>query len=285
MTPTAFCDEWNGSALRGLGHISVQSGWNEEMLRAFRTRLSEAGCFIGEVTLYRCGWALAQSDEAIRQDACAKLIQGLRDAVTLEAHCVGVSTIAGDPGPDDPWSAEVWGRLVSGVAQVAAEAENVGMDLGFHPGNRGPLDRPEQLRKLVDDVASPRVKVILDPVNMTDHRNVYDSTGFINYLFDLLGPDMVAAHAKDVRFDDTHLITKIDEVPLGTGRMDYETYLRRFSELDEELVFCIEHFRDVGVSGTSASPVYIEYPDSDVENRRASDYIHQVADATGIIIS
>ena len=38
--------------------------------------------------------------------------------------------------------------------------------------------------------------------------------------------------------------------------MDYETYLRRVAELGDDVVLCIEHYRDVGVSGTVASPVY-----------------------------
>ena len=271
----------NQIGVKGLGHLSVVEGWDEGMLQRFRRGMETAGCFVSEVTMYASGWMLAQSDNVLRQEALDELTRVMHHAVTLNAHCVGISTIAGQPGQDDPWSPDVWRRLVDGAGMAATEAERVGMDLAFHPVNCGPLDTPEQLRRLLDDVASPRVKVILDPVNMTTQRNVFSITDLLNQMFDLLGAETVAAHAKDVYFDDRHLITKIDEVPLGTGKMDYETYLRRFAELDDSAVFCIEHFRDVGVSGTVASPVYVDY-ESDVENTRARNFIHDVAAAIGV---
>ena len=176
----------------------------------------------------------------------------------------------------------VWQRLVQGMAEVVVEAETLGVNLGVHPGNRGPLDAPAQLRRLLDDVASPRLKVILDPVNMTTHRTYYNTTAFLDYTFDLLGPDIIAAHAKDVSLDTSHWVTKLDEVPLGMGRLDYETYLRRLGELDADVLFTIEHYRDVGVSGTVASPVYVNYPDTDWENTRARNYIHELAHKVGV---
>ena len=267
--------------VKGLGHVSILKGWDEDMLRRFREGMEAQDCFVGEVTMYQFGWMLAQSDETIRQEALDELTRILHDAATLNAHCVGISVIAGRPGHDNPWSPKVWQRLVDGVGMAAAEGERVGIDLAFHPVNCGSLDRPEQLRRLVDDVASPRVKVILDPVNMTDHRTAFDNTDFLNEMFDLLGEDTVAAHAKDYYFDDSHLITKIDEVPLGTGAMDYETYVRRLAELDDSVLFCIEHFRDVGVSGTTDSPVYVNY-ETDIENARACSFIHSVAGSVGV---
>ena len=268
----------------GIGHIAVLDGWDEVMLRTFSAGMEEQGCFVGEVTMYQFGWMLAQSDEMIRQEALAKLTKGLCDAQALKAHCVGISTIAGEPGAGDPWAPEVWRRLVDGVGMAAAAGERVGMTLGLHPGNRGPLDSPEQLRKLLDEVASPRLKVILDPVNMTNHRTVFSNTDFLNHMFDLLGGEIIAAHAKDVRFDTSHLITRIDEVPLGSGVMDYETYLWRLAELDDDLVLCVEHYRDVGVSGTVASPVYVDYG-TDVENTRARNFLHDTAERLGIEVT
>ena len=241
--------------------------------------------FVGEVTLYQCGWPLAGTDSAQRREAVATLAKGFEDAAALDARCVGVSVIAGGPGDGDLWSEDLWKRLVSGTAEAAAEAERIGVDMAFHPGNRGPLDAPEQLRRILDEVASPRLKVILDPVNMTDHRNYHDNTGFLNRCFDLLGDDIIAAHAKDVHFDYRHLITKLDEVPLGMGGMDYETYLRGLDQLDPGVVLTIEHYRDVGVSGTVASPVYVSYPEGDRENRRAREFVEEVAQRVGARIN
>ena len=262
--------------VRGLGHIAVKN-WTDADIERARDVFANHGLFVGEVTLYDCGWPLASPEAAVRDRTVAELVKGCEHAITLKAHCVGMSVIANGPADGYVWSDEVWKRLVAGTSAAAAEAERVGVDLGFHPGNRGPIDTPEQLRRIIDDVGSPRVKVILDPVNMTNHRNYYSNGDFLNHTFDLLGDDIVAAHAKDVLLDDRHLITKLDEVPLGMGGIDYDTYVERLGQLDPDLLFTIEHYRDVGVCGTVASPVYVDYPEGDRENTRAREFIHDVA--------
>ena len=137
---------------------------------------------------YHCGWPLASPDPDIRREASESLSQGFRAARALNAHCVGVSVIANGPEEGDLWSDEVWHRLVQGMAEVMAEAENLGVDLGVHPGNRGPLDAPAQLRRLLDDVASPRLKVIFDPVNMTTPPNLLQYHGLPRLRLRFAGP-------------------------------------------------------------------------------------------------
>ena len=192
-------------------------------------------------------------------------------------------SVIAEPEPDvNPWSDEVWQRLVRGTAEVAAEAERVGVNMAFHPGNRGPLDAPDQLRRLIDEVKSPRVKIILDPVNMTNNRIYHATTDFLNYSFDLLGEDIISAHAKDILHDTDHWVLKLDEVPLGMGNLDYDTYVNRMGALGPDVIFTVEHYRDVGVGGTRRSPVFVEYPDSDSENARSVEFIRDIARTAGI---
>ena len=271
--------------VKGLGHLNVENGWSDTDLKEFREGFAARGFFIGELTMYQYGGVLASEDKGVQDSAVESLARGFEQALILNAHCVGVSTIFDGPqGGINPWSDEVWEHLVEGTGKAAVEAERIGVDLAFHPGNRGPLDTPDQQRRLIDEVGSARVKAILDPVNMTDHRNYHSNADFLNYCFDLLGNDIVAAHAKDIYLDDSHWVTKLDEVPLVKGNTHYETYVRRLDELDDDLVFSIEHYRDVGVCGTVASPVYVDYPQTDGENTRARQYIHEVVQEVGVEI-
>ena len=87
--------------------------------------------------------------------------------------------------------------MVEGTEQVVAEAEDLQVDLAFYSFNLGLCDTPQQHRRLVDDMRSPRVKVLLNPVNMMNHRTVYNTTAFLNNTFDLMGDVIIGAHAKE----------------------------------------------------------------------------------------
>ena len=108
--------------VKGIGHIAAHD-WHLEQLQRCRDAVEAQGCFIGEVTLYHCGWPLASPDSDIRRDASESLSQGLRAARALNAHCVGVSVIANGPEEGDLWADEVWHRLVQSMVEVATESE------------------------------------------------------------------------------------------------------------------------------------------------------------------
>lgn len=280
--PEKTIERLNTIGVKGLGHIAGRNDWTEAELHRIRKTFDENSGFIGEVTLYHHGWLLASQEDNERKEAITSIKKALKDAQTLKAHCVGLSTIAG-PEDRNLWSDKTWKRLINGTGEVAVEAERTGINLAFHPGNRGPLDTPEQLRRLVDDVASPSVKILLDPVNMSTHRTCYYTTDFLNHMFDLLGDVIIGAHAKDVYLDTSHWVLRIDEVPLGMGCLDYKTYLKRLADLDEDVVLTIEHFRDIGVAGSAASPNYVEYR-TDRENIRAKEYIQRVGSQIGLAL-
>ena len=84
--------------------------------------------------------------------------------------------------------------------------------------------------KLKEDVGDPRIKVTLDPQNMLNLNTYYRTTELVNECFDLLGEDICYAHCKDVRIEET-MLPAFKWVLVGTGTMDYETYLTRLSRL------------------------------------------------------
>ena len=278
--PSALVARLKAIGVEGCGMVP-EGDYTPEQITALRSSFAAADLFLGEYTMYGAGWPLASESAAARRDGLAHIHRHLQHCADLDVHCLGLSVITDDPG--DLWADEVWTRLVGGFAMLMPEAERLGVDITLHPGNRGPLDSPSQLRRLLDQVASPRLKVMLDPVNMTNHRVVRNYTDFLNYCFDEVGDSIIGAHAKDVRFDDTHWVTKIDEMPPGTGLIDYEVYLQRLDALDADIIFTIEHLRDIGVSGTVASPVF-HYFGTDHELTRARNYIHEVAGRIGIEI-
>ena len=267
--------------VKGVVMVPGKDGWTEHQIDRTKATFGAHGVFVCEVAQYRHGY-LASHDDGQRREGVQAVIKSLHDARALQAYCVGVSRPWGADG--DWWSDRTWTQLCRSLAEIATVAEAVGVPVGLHPTTTGPLDTPEQLRRCVDDVASPRVQVLLDAVNMSTNRTAYNTTDYLNSTFDLLGDCIIAAHAKDVSIDTRHWVLKLDEVPVGTGYLDYETFLRRIDGLDNEIILTIEHFRDVAVSGATVSPNFA-YMDTELENARARAHIEEVAARVGATVN
>ena len=71
----------------------------------------------------------------------------------------------------------------------------------------------------------------------------YNNTALLNECFDKLGPYIASCHAKDLTWD-VEMNVHFREVCLGTGSLDYPTYLKRLAALPGEVPLMIEHMRD-----------------------------------------
>ena len=75
--------------VKGIGHIAAHD-WHPEQLQSCRAAIEAQGCFVGEVTLYHCGWPLASPDPDIRREASESLSHRPRPQSPLrrrQRHC------------------------------------------------------------------------------------------------------------------------------------------------------------------------------------------------------
>ena len=112
----------------------------------------------------------------------------------------------------------------------------------------GPLSSVERLARLLREVGSPRVKVLIDPVNLVTADSYYDTTALLDTIFDALGERIVSAHAKDVAISGLRRnehgmlsVCHLDEVVPGKGNLDYATFLRRLHALGRDVIVHAEH--------------------------------------------
>jgi sugar phosphate isomerase/epimerase len=103
------------------------------------------------------------------------------------------------------------------------------------------LDTPERVREIVDAVASPLVRVNLDPVNFVgDLPTLYDSDALVERIFAELGHLAVSGHVKDV-YPEDRLVLHLSETIPGDGEFDLRAYLRRFEEHLPDRYLFVEH--------------------------------------------
>ena len=104
-------------------------------------------------------------------------------------------------------------------------------------------DGPESYLKLIKAVDRPGFGVHLDPCNMINSpERFYNTTALINECFDKLGPWIVSCHAKDLTWD-VEMNVHFREVCIGTGSLDWATYLKRLASLPGDVPLMIEHMK------------------------------------------
>lgn len=179
---------------------------------AIRAEVSERGLRMAAVS---GTFNMAHPDPAARAD-------GLRWLEALVAADLGTSTVTlctGTRDATDMWrrhpdngTPEAWRDMRASVEAALPVAEAHGVTLAFEPEHSNVVDSAAAARRLLDEVRSPHLKVVLDPANLADRE-----ARTLREAFELLGDDIVLAHAKDVRGGvDYALYLELlgDEVPL-----------------------------------------------------------------------
>ena len=101
--------------------------------------------------------------------------------------------------------------------------------------------RPEAILDFLQSLDHPQVALHLDQMNMVGQDTYFHTTDLINTTFDLLSTYIGGVHFKDVLWDWSHMLLRFDEVLIGDGVLDYQTYLRRLLELEGDVICFCEH--------------------------------------------
>ena len=120
------------------------------------------------------------------------------------------------PDNDTP---QAWGDLLDAMAVAIAIADEQDVDLGIEPELANVVSSAAKARTLIDELNSPRVKIILDPANLFEAASLDDQRTIVAAGITLLADRIALAHAKD-RDAEGRFVTA------GTGVLDYGHYLK-----------------------------------------------------------
>ena len=118
---------------------------------------------------------------------------------------IGMVTLCtGTRDVDDQWrhhpdnaTPEAWHDLRVEMAKAAALAEAAGVRLGIEPELANVVDSAAAARRLIDEIASPSLAVVLDPANLFELADAATQRDLVARAVDLLADRIVMAHAKD----------------------------------------------------------------------------------------
>lgn len=195
-------------------------------------------------------------DESKRRDGLRRLRALAEACPALGTGIITLSTGTRDPGnmwrahPDNT-SDSAWRDAVQSMAEIAAIGEEFGVTMAFEPEVSNVVDSAQKARRMLDEVGSPRVKVVIDGANIFHAGELPRMPEILDEAFALLGNDIVLAHAKDLDHDGD-----AGDRPAGHGLLDYCRYLRLLDEArytgplilhglsEEQVDGCVAFLRD-----------------------------------------
>ena len=155
----------------------------------------------------------------------------LQFAAMIGARCVGTETPSADGLEGKACRTEEHYRLfLDRVRPVARAAEELGVTLAVEPVCSHIIHDVSLAEKMLEDLKSDRVRIILDAVNLIDSEHVGEADSLIREAVSRLGDRVCVLHMKD--FIPQPDAPRPRPVPCGQGQMQYRTLLKLAWERD-----------------------------------------------------
>ena len=123
------------------------------------------------------------------------------------------------------------------MREIVSAAEKLGVTVGIEAVHDHTLYCPEIMRRFLEDIDSPNVEAILDPVNLISADNYLDQDEVINKAFRLYGDRISAIHVKDFVMKDG----QPEFAYVGDGLLHYETLMRNLKKDKPYIAMLLEN--------------------------------------------
>jgi sugar phosphate isomerase/epimerase len=237
----------NLDAIAETGAVSVQFDLASAVGHTFPAELSQdtveiinAGFSERQLTLAALSgtYNMIDPDPQTRQAGAEGLNRVIALAPRLGTNVVTLCTGSRDPSnmwrrhPDND-APEAWADLLVQIEEAVRIAEKYGVTLGVEPEIGNTINSVHKARRLLDEVRSPRLKIVMDGANIFQRGQLPNMRKVLDEAFELLGSDIALAHAKDLDKDG-----EAGHMAAGRGRLDYRYYmeLMRTSGFDGSII-------------------------------------------------
>ena len=202
--------------------------------------------------------ALAGTYNMIHPDL-QRRADGLRNLRVLASACerLGTSVITlctGTRDPDNMWrrhpdndTPEAWEDLVVSMRQAIEVAEEHEVTLAFEPEVANVVDSAIKARRIIDQIGSPYLKVVMDGANIFHTGELPRMREILDEAFALLGEHIAFAHAKDLDRDG-----EAGHLAAGKGLLDYDQYLSLLNNVGSDVPIILHGLSEAEVDGCVA---------------------------------
>ena len=149
--------------------------------------------------------------------------------------------------PDNS-SKEAWKDFMDEIEKMIPIAEKYDLVLGIEPEAANVVQNPQKARQLLDELATSRVKIILDPANLFETGNRHMVNDRVKEAVDLLVGELYMAHAKDRTASGAI-------VPAGQGVVDFLFFIKELKSVNFKGPLVMHGLSEASVE---ASTIYLK---------------------------
>lgn len=178
-----------------------------------------------DVAVLGCYLNLANPNTDSLRKIQERYLANIRFASLLGAGVVGTETGAVNEAyqyEERNHTEEALQIFIKNLRPVVEYAKKMGVIFAIEPVFKHIVCSPKRARQVLDEIQSPNLQIIFDPVNLLDVTNYQDRNSIIQEAIELLGDDIAVVHIKDFKVEGNELVS----IAAGTGEMDYSEILR-----------------------------------------------------------
>lgn len=201
---------------------------NDDLTNEVKIQLEEKGIKVAMMGAY---FNPIHSDKELVAKTVDNFKNHLKKAKFFGTELVGTETGSYN---DDKWTwhenndSEVAFQEVLRIFQeILPVAEEAGAYLTIEPAYHHVIGTPARLKRLVDELDSPNVRVIFDLFNLLHKGNTDQQRQLTDEMVELFNDKIMIVHAKDFVLKDGELV----QVAPGKGHMDYPYLIEKLRTL------------------------------------------------------
>ena len=232
-----------------VGMSDMPDRFDPDLCRRIREELAARGLFMAAVS---GTFNMVHPDVEERRS-------GMRRLRALAGACaeLGTSVItlcSGTRSEQSMWQAhpgnaqpDAWRDLIAAMKEAVDIAAEHGVIVAFEPEVSNVADSARRSRRLLDEIGSENLQVVMDGANIFHEGKLPRMTEILEEAFDLLGDSVALSHAKDLDRDG-----EAGHLAAGSGLLDYDLYLSLLRRLPDEVPLILHGLEEEQVSESVA---------------------------------
>lgn len=223
-------DRWQAiqlAPMKALSGVSSPADLTDSLAAEVQSALRDSGL---SIAVYGAYVETSLADEAQRQAQVDIFLRQMPFAKAIGSACMGTETTPMEKQPGLT-RAEALGHLRRSLESLLAVAQAQEITVAVEPVVTHALSTPELTRQLLDDMQSPWLKTILDPVNLLSPETLDQQPAVWQRAFDAFGGDIIAIHIKGAVWPQGQILP----APLPGSQVDYASFAKHLQALGRDI--------------------------------------------------